>query len=251
MLPPDAQLITRAAATQPLATEIDWKTLPNCKAAIDTDNTGTGLSNPIYQTKRNNCIEQFVGAIDYQYGLYKELVFKLTNGAIASTDALSTVLSAGAAGVGGTAARILSGIVAGIGTLKGQLNQDLLYNQTITAIISQMDADRRQQLSVILTQMKSSSDSTALPYTMYAASVDLLGYFEAGTVHHAIVSLQSAAGSKAVSCKAAVTNLKTTGTSAGLAPPEAQSASDVTDQKNKQGAGGTPGGTNSASSAGC
>lgn len=224
MLPPETQVITAAAQNAPSA-GFNWANSTNCNAAIQKDNQGVLPTDPIYRVARNNCIEEFIGAIDYQYNIYKEEVFKLANGLNASTDALGTILSAGAAASGGSTGRILSGITAGLGTLKGNLNQDVLYNQTITAIIAKMDADRADKLKVILQQMQApAAGSTAPTYTMYAASVDLLAYFEAGTVHHAIVDLQSTAGAQAVSCQAAVNNLKTTGTPGGGSPWAAQRA---------------------------
>lgn len=217
MLPPEGQVITAAAQAAP-SIGFDWTHSANCSVAIADDNKGVLPADPTYAVARNNCIYEFLGAIDYQYDLYKEDVFKLANGLNASADTVTTVLSAGAAGVAGNAGRILSGISAGIGTLKGTISQDVLYNQTITAIIAKMDGDRADRLKVILQQMQGpTAGSTAPPYTMYAASVDLLAYFEAGTVHHAIVDLQTTAGSKAVSCQAAVANLKTTGSATGNA----------------------------------
>lgn len=218
MLPPEGQLITAAAQSAPSA-GFDWAHSANCAAAIAADNRGSLPGDPTYVVARNNCIYEFLGAIDYQYDLYKEQVFKLANGLNASADTLTTVLSAGATGVAGNAGRILSGIAAGIGTLKGTIAQDVLYNQTITAIIAKMDGDRADRLKTILQQMQPSTVVAGSPpppaYTMYAASVDLLAYFEAGTVHHAIVDLQTTAGSKAVSCQAAVANLKATGSAIG------------------------------------
>jgi hypothetical protein len=224
MLPNETQLITAAAASPSLG--FNWSNSINCNTAIAGDIRGTLPGDPSYAIARNNCIFEFLGAIDYQYNLYKEQVFKLANGLNASADTLTTVLSAGATGVGGATGQILSGIATGIGTLKGTMNQDVLYNQTITAIIAKMDADRADKLKVILQQMQPpSAGATSLPYTMYAASVDLLAYFEAGTVHHAIVDLQTSAGSKAVSCQAAVTNLKTTGSVSGASQTSQQAAS--------------------------
>lgn len=224
MLPPETQVITAAAQNAPAA-GFDWSHSTNCNAAIQKDNSGILPTDPIYRVERNNCIEEFIGAIDYQYNAYKEEVFRLANGINASTDALGTILSAGAAAAGGSTGQILSGITAGMGTLKGNLNQDVLYNQTITAIIAKMDADRADRLKVVLQQMQTPMpNSTAPPYTMYAASVDLLAYFEAGTVHHAIVDLESTAGAQAVSCQAAVNNLKETGTPTGGTLAAAQRA---------------------------
>jgi len=217
MLPPETQNITAAAAAS--APSFNWGSSINCNTAIGWDNKGVLPADPTYMVARNNCIDEFIGAIDYQYDLYKEEVFKLANGVNASSDALGTILSAGAAAAGGSTGQILSGITAGIGTLKGNLNQDILYNQTITAIIAKMDADRADRLTVILQEMHAPAPgATTPPYTMYAASIDLLGYFEASTVHHAIVDLQSTAGAKAVNCQAAVNNLKTTGTMSGAGP---------------------------------
>jgi hypothetical protein len=219
MLPPETQKITAAAASPSIV--FDWSGSSNCSAAINKDNQGFLPTDPTYQVERNNCIYEFLGAIDYQYNLYKEEVFKLTNGLNASADTLQTVLSAGATGVAGPTGQILSGIAASLGTLKGTINQDVLYSQTITAIIAKMDADRADKLSAILQQMqplKPAAGNSPPPYTMYAASVDLLAYFEDGTVHHAIVDLQSTAGSKAVSCQAAVKNIQTTGNPLGTGP---------------------------------
>jgi len=49
---------------------------------------------------------------------------------------------------------------------------------------------------------------------MYQASVDLLGYFEAGTFSHALASMQKGASAKAAACKQQVDSLKV-GSSAG------------------------------------
>jgi hypothetical protein len=219
MLPPETQRITAAAVARPMPS-LDWQvSSKNCSDAISKDDQGISTADPTYQVKRNNCINEFIGAINYQYNIYKEQVFKLANGLNASSDTLGTILSAGAAAAGGSAGQILSGIAASIGTLKGNLNQDILYNQTIPTIIAKMDADRADKLTVILQQMKPSDDKQMKPpYTMYAASLDLLDYFEAGTVHHAIVDLQNTTGAKTVACKTAVNNLKTTGTKSGGAP---------------------------------
>lgn len=235
MLPPQTQMITNAATLSPPA--FDWTRSSNCNAAIAADDHGIPPNDARYPlTARNNCIEEFLGAIDFQYNIYKEDVFKLANGLNASADTAGPIISAAAAGVGGSTGQILSGIASGLGTLKGAISQDVLYNQTIVAIIAAMDADRADALKTILQQMNPPPTPSAppaappkalaagapavpapaapVPYTMYAASVDLLAYFEAGTVHHAIVGLQSTSGAKAVSCQAAVKNIKTTGSAA-------------------------------------
>jgi hypothetical protein len=286
MLPPSGQTIILAAATpnMPLPPNVP----PNCIIAINyDDNPSASLAQADYNRIRNNCIETYLGAIDYQYDQYKRDIFHLSGGLNVTAETLSTIVSAGAAGVGGSAAQILSGISAGIGAVKAGIDDQILYKNTIATVVTQMDADRKEQLGVILQRMGqqgSNSDSdtqqtpatpaqpqitsakvmrdvtiqlpataavkartekiqttktiittppapaghvvsgppsnsdtktTPPPYTMYAASVDLLGYFDAGTVTHALVSLQKAAGAKATNCQAQVNNLKTTGTKSG------------------------------------
>ena len=57
--------------------------------------------------------------------------------------------------------------------------------------------------------------SLALPYSLDQAASDLLLYYAAGTYAHAVVSMQEHTGAQATNCKAAVKNIKTTGTKAG------------------------------------
>lgn len=54
-------------------------------------------------------------------------------------------------------------------------------------------------------------------YTMVEAANDLLAYYEAGTFAHAIVSMNENAGAQATNCKAAVNNVKQTGSKSGTA----------------------------------
>jgi hypothetical protein len=54
-----------------------------------------------------------------------------------------------------------------------------------------------------------------LPYSLDQAASDLLAYYAAGTYAHAVVSMQEHTGAQATNCKAAVKNIKTTGTKAG------------------------------------
>jgi hypothetical protein len=47
------------------------------------------------------------------------------------------------------------------------------------------------------------------PYTLYAASLDLMQYYEAGTWNHALVALQNRTGQQLTNCRAQVKALKT------------------------------------------
>jgi hypothetical protein len=112
-----------------------------------------------YATLRNNCISDYIGAIDNQYREYEKDLIKSTSAAAAVADTAGTALSAGAAAIGGTTAQILSGISASLGTLRGSLSADILYSNSIIAIIAQMEADRKEQLTVILQREQQSGGS--------------------------------------------------------------------------------------------
>jgi hypothetical protein len=112
------------------------------------------LGSPDYLRLRNNCIDSYIGAIDYQYAQYKAQTIKLTGGFTAIADSTSTILSAASAGVAGTTGQILAGLAAGIGTVKGAISQDVLYNNSIVTVIMQMDADRNEKYATILKQMQ-------------------------------------------------------------------------------------------------
>jgi len=112
-----------------------------------------------YTTLRNNCISDYIQVIDNQYREYRIELVHLTGGGTAIADTLTGVLSAAASGVGGSTARILSGITAAIAAGKQAINTDVLYNNSVLAVIAQMDADRNEQYSIILQQENGTSSS--------------------------------------------------------------------------------------------
>jgi hypothetical protein len=107
-----------------------------------------------YRSLRNNCIESYIAAIDYKYYEYEHQLSRLVRGFNTFASATQTLLSAGAAGVGGSAGQILSGIGASIGTIRNGVDAEVLQNSTINAIVLQMAADRGETLKSILKQMQ-------------------------------------------------------------------------------------------------
>jgi hypothetical protein len=169
MLTPDSQAIVQAANV-PLAPGAPPPVPLNCQAVIqfedrypvppsgvivqdskDPKNSIT-VSIDNYVTLRNNCISEFIGAIDNQYREYRIELVHLSGGLTAFADTATAVLSAAAAGVGGSTAQVLSGIAAAIAGGKSAINTDVLRSNSILAVIAQMDADRNEQNSIILQQ---------------------------------------------------------------------------------------------------
>jgi hypothetical protein len=110
-----------------------------------------------YKTLRDNCISEYIGAIDNQYREYRIELVHITGGLTAFADTATAVLSAAAAGVGGSTAQILSGVTAAIAGGKNAINTDVLRSNSVLAVIAQMDADRNEQSSIILQQENATS----------------------------------------------------------------------------------------------
>jgi hypothetical protein len=153
ILPVDAQQIVGNASTS--ATTPLMAVPAECQAVINYEDNISGgpplpsanpavqpAINPItddktYAKMRDNCIYLYIGAIDHQYGAYKSGLMRFVNGATWSADSLATIASGAGAALGGTTGQILAGIASGIGALKTTTNADLLYKNSITAIINQ------------------------------------------------------------------------------------------------------------------
>jgi hypothetical protein len=106
-------------------------------------------------------------------------------------------------GIGlGSAGALVAGattVSAGVAGARGKIDADILYSNSITLIITQMDADRADWKGRIIAQMTGQKSNE---YTMYQAANDLLAYFEAGTWDHALVSLDTHASANLSNCQA-------------------------------------------------
>jgi len=179
---------------------------------------------------RNSCIYAMMSIIDHAYYEYRKDLHRTVDVGHATADIIGIGLgSAGALVPGATTKSILAAISAGVAGARGKIDADILYSNSITLIITQMDADRADWKSRIIAQM---SDNTKSTYTMYQAATDLLAYYEAGTWDHALVSLDTHAGANLSNCQAAVKSAQIAGSvnpdiACGPAPVVTPVAQDV------------------------
>jgi hypothetical protein len=163
-----------------------------CKALLAADPTAQETV-----IARNNCVYSFLAMIDQAYYQYQTALFGSVNTGNAASDIVSLGLTSAATLAPGTTAKsILSAIATGINGAKGKIDADILYNKSVELILTQMDADRADWKSRILNQIKNDED-----YNIYAASADLLSYYQAGTWTHAVLALQAKAGALLTSCQ--------------------------------------------------
>jgi hypothetical protein len=159
------------------------------------------------------CFYALKTIIDDQYREYKIALAHIVNGGTTLADLANLGVTTAATATPGAAAKtLLSAIAASISGGKAIVDSDLLYKQTIVITINEMDADRAQ----IETQMLTRLNSTTAPlYSLEEAENDLLGYYEAGTFTHALVSLQTKTAANQANCSAQAQNAKTSGANAG------------------------------------
>lgn len=163
-----------------------------CKVLLNGDPTAQETV-----IERNNCVYFFMAMIDQAYYKYQASLFQAVNSGNAASDIVSLGLTSAATLAGGaTAKSILSAIATGVNGAKGKIDADVLYNKSVELILTQMDADRADWKSRILNQIKNDND-----YNIYAASADLLSYYQAGTWTHAVLALQAKAGTLLTSCQ--------------------------------------------------
>jgi hypothetical protein len=162
------------------------------------------------------CVYELKAIIDDHYREYRITLHHFADYGNAVADITSLGLSTAATATGVSAVKtVLSAINAGVTGSKSIINEDLLYKQAIELLLTQMDADRDKQFSVILGQL---NDKTS-HYTIAQAKDDMLVYFGDGTWDHAIVSLQAKASANLANCQAAVDNAKTSATTGSTQSP--------------------------------
>jgi hypothetical protein len=170
------------------------------------------------------CIWALIAIIDSKYYPYRAGIRALATTSGAIFDIVSLGLSTAATATGGAAAKtILSAINTGITGTKTALDSDYLYNKSIDIVTNQMDADRNEQLTLIINQMK----KQPADYGMTQAKDDLLRYYEAGTFAAALESLQNKTASNAAACQAAAKDAKSESHDDTIGSPACNPASGI------------------------
>ena len=143
------------------------------------------------RTYRNEVVHGRLLALDMQFGLFKESIYKEGVTSNLTIDVLeATFGAAGTAVKGAEASRILSalsGVTSGTGTA---INKNLYYERTLPALLAVMDAKRDEIRGEILTGLT----LTDADYPLGRALTDLERYLHAGSIPGAIGEVIAAAG---------------------------------------------------------
>ncbi|HLJ52718.1 MAG TPA: hypothetical protein VKT24_04985 [Rhizomicrobium sp.] len=123
-------------------------------------------------------------------------------------DAAVTGLTTAIPLVGSGTKDILGAIAAGISGTRKNFNEDILYSYSIQAILQQMRTDRAEVATRIDTHLTKGGQPYA---SMYAASIDLFEYDQAGSWDHAMSSLQINIAATTAACQARLRNQQMAG----------------------------------------
>jgi hypothetical protein len=152
---------------------------------------------------RNQIIYSEISQIDQKFNDFKVELNSQENLDSIGVDFIALAL----AGLGATTGKAgtkaaLAAASAGVIGAKAAIDRDLLYQKTITALITEMEAQRSQVYARILTNMKT-TDITKYP--LEASSKDIQDYYQAGTLVNAIQGVGQSASEKQQDATAQVT----------------------------------------------
>jgi len=143
--------------------------------------------------QRNNIMEDLIFLIDVNYHQFESDLF-LGRGLFDTTTDLA-IIALGAAGAlvdaSGTQA-ILAAISSTIGGGRVSINKNFFREQSTNALISTMRATRKTKLKII----RDAETLTLSDYPISRALVDIVDYYNAGTIVGAFESIVSEAGQK-------------------------------------------------------
>jgi len=203
---PNFEQVSLIPSLSQSATPVTPKICDSLLNATSEDSSYTGSDADV--NNRNACIFTEMAQIDYYYFEYRKSLRSLIDDGFAFGDVVGVGLSTAATAVGGASAKtILSAINVGLGTTKTKIDSDILYSNSINLVLTQMDTDRADWKSRILAQINNPTDDKT--YTMYQAADDLLSYYEAGTLDHALSSLTTQTSANLTGCQAAVKSEQT------------------------------------------
>jgi len=186
----------------------------------------------------NKCVDAMTLLVDIRWQHFSSDLTALISG----TNTVLDLATLGLGGAGSFAAKgtsqALAAISAGLGGTKTALSEDVLYKNSITAIVNEMIADRAIVMDTILKREQagwaedasttsptktaptktpddsstSAADSSAAdvqPYHSLADAVkDLYDYSMAGSWSHALAKVQAATAANADSCTKQLNNTK-------------------------------------------
>lgn len=162
------------------------------KADIDKfDNTAKQLPGLSSRAQwRDEIVGQCIAEVD---GRFRDFVTKLSEQSVGvnfGTDLVSLALTGTASVASKTTANVLAAAATGVTGAGKAFDKDMLYTQTLPAIVLQMHANRTAVYTKIR-QAEQSNDETK--YTLYDAQRDIRDYEFAGTINSAIADLTKGA----------------------------------------------------------
>lgn len=154
---------------------------------------------------RNEVVHGRMLALDMQYALFKEAIYREGILSNLSVDILGAAIgAAGAATSSADASRILSALSGGISGAGTSINKNLYYERTLPALIALMDARRDAIRAEILTGLT----LDIVVYPLGRALTDLERYLQAGSIPGAIAAVTSTAGQTKAEAEEKITILR-------------------------------------------
>ncbi|NTU58909.1 MAG: hypothetical protein HGB00_08365 [Chlorobiaceae bacterium] len=145
------------------------------------------------QEYRDNVVFGRIRAIDLNYTKFVNDITMESKGLSIGTDSAVLLLSAGGAlsKVSSTQA-IFSQATGALTGIKTSFDKNAYYDQTLFAVISQMQASRAEILATIYNGL----GGNVIQYSLLKALIDVEDYYQAGTISHAIMEITKTTGSK-------------------------------------------------------
>ena len=141
-----------------------------------------------------SAVDQALTALDLRYAEFINDISLEGRTKTTATDFALIGLGLAGTAVGGAEAKtILHAISTGVAGANTSIDKNYFYEKTIPALISQMNADRKEKLSVIV-QRYANCDSAN--YSWFEAIHDLNDYYAAGTLLGALTSIPKNAGER-------------------------------------------------------
>ncbi|ANB16236.1 hypothetical protein [Dokdonella koreensis] len=143
--------------------------------------------------ERNELVTRLISAVDLRYSEFKHDF--VANRKHASSIADTLTLAMTVAGTLTTSAGVKDHYLAGIALVTGSqgiYDKNYLFAQTVSALIAQMDANRKEKLLEIVTAMSEDMAS----YPPISAFNDIIDYHHAGSVMGALIAIQRDARKK-------------------------------------------------------
>ena len=153
-------------------------------------------TNDEYDGSINECVDVLFSYVNNKVNIYISSLNRALATGSAASDVTSAGLSAAGALVGGATTKILSAVNGAITTSKIGIQSDIFYKKTIDVVNQQFYKDMASAEDIIINR-KNKNDYK----NIYEALIDIRAYYNAGTLVHAMDSLQSDVGAQANACK--------------------------------------------------